>query len=76
MFERFDAHTVVLLLNMELEKDDLELGASVDEKEGVLALAETLAASTAFANGRDVVTWSKKIYARVRRRCQLFLFCY
>jgi hypothetical protein len=64
-FHDFDADATVLLLTMDLEKKGVPLECS--DMRQLLQLAQKLVNSDGFGNGRDVVTWSDRVYREVAK---------
>ena len=65
-FHDFDANATVELLQLKLSKLDIPLG--VPDLNDVCRLAQTLVDSDNFGNGRDVVTWTDRVYKVAARK--------
>lgn len=67
-FDDFDAGTVSDLLVMQLRKDGIPLCGLDTMKLNMLAKQLINESGDSFGNGRDVVTWSKKVYEVVANK--------
>eukprot|EP00808_Paulinella_micropora_P013958 g63808.t1 len=63
-FENLDAHAVIKLVKLRLKEQNLEVSFDLPN---LLQMAQRLASSKGFGNGRDVVTWAQMTYQQIAR---------